>query len=266
MPRRFPFLLAALFLLRAWTPSARAAEPAWEVWEDCRLETAKYFDGDSFRIQHGGRSVVLRLYFVDAPEIDTFYAARLAQQAAYFRTTEADILRGGQTARAFTAQFLSKPFRVITRRQVAPGASQDDRLYAIVERGGRRLDAALVQAGLARTTSEIAEYPTLAAGQKIERALRMQEGKAEQEQRGLWQPSARRAPSKAPVPTVRASADGRINLNTATMAQLTALPGVGPKTAEKIIAARPLKDLAALETISGIGPKTVASLRPLVSF
>jgi DNA uptake protein ComE-like DNA-binding protein len=261
MPRRFSFLHAALLLLLGiCTVAAREAERgAWEVWEGCRLETAKYFDGDSFRIQHEGRSVVLRLYFVDAPEADNNYEDRVAQQAAYFRTSEAAVLRAGVAARAFTAQFLSKPFRVITRGEPAPGASQDERHYVIVEQDGRRLDVALVQAGLARATSPPADYPNPSSGEKMLTTLRALETTAAAQRVGVWQKEPAKQSSKA-------KPAGVVNLNTATAQQLMTLPGIGPKTAEKIIAARPLKDLAAFDAIPGIGPKTLETLRELVSF
>jgi competence protein ComEA len=59
-----------------------------------------------------------------------------------------------------------------------------------------------------------------------------------------------------------------VDLNTATAEQLDALPGVGPVTAQKIIAYRqthgPFTSLAALDAIPGIGPARIASLRGLV--
>jgi competence protein ComEA len=58
----------------------------------------------------------------------------------------------------------------------------------------------------------------------------------------------------------------RINLNTATAAELEALPGVGPKMAARIIAARPLGDFKDLDAVSGIGPSMLKKLEPLVGF
>lgn len=264
------FLLAALLLGAPRTFAAPAK--AWEVWDYCRLATDKYFDGDSFHIQHGSETMIVRLYLVDAPETDAGYGERIKEQAAYFRTTEAAVLRAGGTARDLTARFLKKPFRVITRRQGAPGASRDARYYALAEQDGRRLDAALVEAGLARVTSEIADYPDSAAGQKTVRALRGLEAKAAQEHRGLWaksdttvllkdalQPRLAAGSTTTPPPRL-------INLNTATATELGTLPGIGPKTTEKIIRARPIKDLPALDALPGFGPKTIEALRELVLF
>ena len=255
-------------------PAARAARPgkSWEVLEDCRLAADKYFDGDSFHIQHGRQTLIVRLYFVDAPETAAGLGDRVKGQAAYYRVTEPAVLRGGRAAKDFTERFLSKPFRVITRRQAAPGASKETRYYGIVEQGGKRLDAALVEAGLGAPTSPAADYPDATGGQRAGRELRALQAKAAQEKRGLWQRAGtvetlkdalkpRLTPGAPATPAARL-----INLNTATADELAALPGVGPKTAAQIIRARPLKDLAALDALPGFGPKRIEALRELVGF
>src|SRR5688500_12925326 len=136
-----------------------AAEPArgWERWEGCTHLADRFYDGDSFQIKYGRKPQVLRLYGADTPETDLGYGTRIDEQAAYFGIKPADVLRGGEAAKEFTAKFLSKPFRVITRRKTAPGASRSERIYALVERDGVALDAALIQAGLARATTESAD-------------------------------------------------------------------------------------------------------------
>ena len=274
-------------LLILLSPYARSADPSpWEVWDDCRLETdKKYFDGDSFHVRHGSESVILRLYFVDAPETDDSYGGRVAEQATYFHVRNADVLTGGRTAKEFTEQFLSRPFRVITRRQIAPGASRSDRYYAIVESNGRRLDVALIEAGLARASGEIADYPDTRAGQTTVQELRLGERKAASAHAGLWAHSSGRAEqvTEQVGDAVKAAVDkavgkviskirgspvtgNRININTATAAQLQSLPGIGPKTAAVIIEARPIKDLKALGAVRGIGPKKIEALRDLINF
>jgi len=135
-----PLAIALLFsvgLLRAGEPRV------WETWDHCRLEADKYFDGDSFHVKVGPTSAIIRFYFVDAPESDDTYHNRIAEQAAYFRTSTAVVLHAGAVAKERTARFLAQPFRVITCRQVAPGASRGERFYGIVEQGTRRLDAFL---------------------------------------------------------------------------------------------------------------------------
>lgn len=256
----FVALLISLRLLPAAEPAA------WEVWDDCRLKPDQFFDGDSFHIQHGRKSAIVRLYFVDAPETDAGYAARVAEQTAYFRTNKAALERGAIAAKDFTAKFLERPFRVITRRQVAPGASRKARYYGIVERHGQRLDAALVTAGLARVGSEPAAYPDAATGQQVFQRLRVLEQEAAQARRGLWAASGPQLEPFTQVVKPRLKRGVRIDVNTATKGELETLPGIGPKTAEQLIRARPIANFEALDALPGFGPKKLAALRDLVSF
>lgn len=70
-------------------------------------------------------------------------------------------------------------------------------------------------------------------------------------------------PSRLPADT-RLS-PGSVNINTATLEQLTALPGIGPVTAEKILAFRiengPFETAEDLLAVRGIGPKKLARIR-----
>jgi competence protein ComEA len=58
----------------------------------------------------------------------------------------------------------------------------------------------------------------------------------------------------------------RVNVNTATQAQLEELPGVGPKMAARIIAARPIASMKDLDAVKGIGPSMLKKLEPFVRF
>lgn len=64
------------------------------------------------------------------------------------------------------------------------------------------------------------------------------------------------------------STDGVVNLNTATAEQLDALPGIGPATAEAIIAFRSehgrFTSIDQLAEVKGIGPAKLAQLRSKV--
>ncbi|MBX6749092.1 MAG: ComEA family DNA-binding protein [Micromonosporaceae bacterium] len=72
-----------------------------------------------------------------------------------------------------------------------------------------------------------------------------------------------------PEPSSGAAAGGRVNLNTATAAELEALPGVGPVLAQRIIAYREehggFRSVDELREVSGIGDATFAELEPRVT-
>lgn len=59
-----------------------------------------------------------------------------------------------------------------------------------------------------------------------------------------------------------------LDINSATAAELEALPGIGPTLAGRIVAYRdehgPYSTVEELRNVDGIGPKTLADLQPLV--
>ncbi|MGI0485639.1 helix-hairpin-helix domain-containing protein [Pantanalinema rosaneae CENA516] len=78
------------------------------------------------------------------------------------------------------------------------------------------------------------------------------------------------AANRTTVPAQRSPhSNPRVNLNTATQAELEALPGVGPSLAKRIIAARqrqPFRSLADLDRVSGVGPKLLTKLKDHVTW
>lgn len=65
------------------------------------------------------------------------------------------------------------------------------------------------------------------------------------------------------------SADGPINLNTATATELATLKGIGPAKAQAIVEHRdkngPFKSIDDLKMVRGIGDKMLEQLRPQLS-
>ena len=73
----------------------------------------------------------------------------------------------------------------------------------------------------------------------------------------------------APAPKTAAENGKKVNLNTATVQELVDLPGIGPKTAEKIVAWRQengkFERVEDLLSVKGIGEKKLARLKNLVT-
>ncbi len=57
----------------------------------------------------------------------------------------------------------------------------------------------------------------------------------------------------------------KVNINTATSAELQSLPGVGPAKAQAIIAARPYTSIDDITKAKGVGPKTLMKWRDLIT-
>jgi competence protein ComEA len=69
--------------------------------------------------------------------------------------------------------------------------------------------------------------------------------------------------------TTAASSGAPINLNSATVTQLEALPGIGKATAERIVEYRQknggFKKIEELMNVRGIGEKSFLTLKPLIT-
>lgn len=82
-------------------------------------------------------------------------------------------------------------------------------------------------------------------------------------------PTPTPASTPAAGPATAPSRTARLNINTATSAQIELLPGIGPALAARIVAYRTshgaFTSIADLDKVDGIGPKTLERLAPLIS-
>jgi competence protein ComEA len=83
------------------------------------------------------------------------------------------------------------------------------------------------------------------------------------------QPALARASQAPSHATAKPAATGIVNLNTATAADLEALPGIGAKTAARIVEYRqkngPFKKAEELMNVRGVGEKNFLKLKPQIT-
>jgi competence protein ComEA len=148
---------------------------------------------------------------------------------------------------------LAPPLRVARTVRTAPrlvvdvaGAVRRPGLYTLAT--GTRVDDALAAAGGATARADVTAVnlaAPLADGEQVV------------------------VPARGASAASGASGSTVVDLNSATAEQLDALPGIGPATAEKIIAYRQqhgaFHSLDELDAVSGIGPSKLAELKGLVT-
>lgn len=77
------------------------------------------------------------------------------------------------------------------------------------------------------------------------------------------------SPTPIPVPAGKSESSGLVNINTASAAELEALPHIGPALAGRIVTYREsnglFQHIDQLEDVSGIGPACMSDLRELIT-
>jgi len=242
-------------------------------------------DGDSFFLEADGKTLHVRLYFVDCPETSAnskVDAQRVQEQARYFGLPDATrIVYFGNEAKAFVQRALTGTFTLYTSFAHAPGRSSQSRIYGfITTASGDDLATLLVKNGFARTHGIGRETPDNIQREEMIKRLSDLESAAMLKKIGIWSESdpdqiaqlrARQRDDdirlKVLQDEVKQSqvSSNIIDINKANETELQSINGIGPVLAGKIITGRPYKNIEDLLNVSGIGPKTLEKIRPYIT-
>lgn len=273
-------LLIALGMFTGWS---RAADDALTTYANCTLVESEVNDGDSFMVNTGRERLHVRLYFVDSPEkfvAQPHDARRVQEQSRYFGIENLhDVVRMGEEASGYTKQLLAQPFTVHTAHARALGGAGSHRIYAfVVTADGKDLGELLIEKGLARNFGVARMNYAGVTHVEVENILRDLEIAAMLKRRGVWEISnpdlivkyrALQRQEKEEMQMLMSTAtrllDAPVNVNTADQQQLEEIPGVGPVTANRIIAGRPYTSLEELKEQPGIGDKVFERIAPYLS-
>jgi len=296
--RLISFYAGILFTLVAYAAPTTPclAHAPWVTLQGGHYLVKRANDGDSFHISIQGKEYIFRLYFVDAPETTSEFRDRVEEQANYFGITVEQVLTLGELAKAYAREKLSGPFLVRTCWEDAMGRSRMQRFYAFVQTNNGDLGEQLVENGLARIHGASAKPEALSSAASELRKLVSLERQAKQEKVGAWgtnegrilaraqHPEGEKSidpfdkffhPESAPPSAVPASSassgqvfssrlpsEAKLDVNTASQAELENISGIGPVIAQRIIATRPFKSADDLRSVKGIGDKKYAKIRP----
>ena len=250
-------------------------------FSNVRLVNYPENDGDSFHVNTAGKSLHVRLYYVDCPEISAkskYDAQRIREQTRYFGLPNAmRTIHFGNEAKYFVARILSQPFTVHTSFAIALGRSSRGRVYGFITTGdGDDLASLLVKYGFARTYGVGRETPDGISRSEMTQRLRDLETAAMLKRSGIWSESdpdriaelraeQRREDQKLQElqrQVKKADSPHRLlDLNTASKEDLESIHGIGPKLASRIIAGRPYKTINDLLKVKGIGKKKLKQFR-----
>lgn len=101
----------------------------FEDISDARLADEEPLSGDHFKVVHEGRTLTVRLLWVDCAPPEDDDTARVKRFAKHFNIEDEDVIAVGRTAREFTASYLhDKPLRLLIR----PDRDKDGTLAALL--------------------------------------------------------------------------------------------------------------------------------------
>lgn len=292
MRRFFP---AFLLFLMSFSSLALAQSKPLKTYRNCVLQKTEWADGDSFQVRPADAAeFTVRLYGADCMEWhigDATDSRRLRHQRSYFGITHVDDdpQRAAEIAKSYGAKaatevgkLLSKPFTVYTAEADARGDADFKRVYAfVVTADGKDLAEELVRLGLARAfgvSRETYHQPSRPA-KEYDAGLTDLELQAAINKRGIWSltdwqqlPAERRmqreeeAKDLIGIDHAKAKLEKPVNPNTASLAEIMRVPGIGEKTAKDIIKHRPYQRVEDLLKVPGIGPKTLEKMKPHLEF
>lgn len=164
-----------------------AANPKeWVRLTDCEYINDAYNDGDSFRVRCGKEDLVVRLYFVDAPESNFRHPERVREQSEHFGISLDETLHSGKQATVAVQEALQRPFVVWTRWASGGGQTKAPRFLSFVEAGEFDLAEMLLSSGLARNKGIVTKNPGGVSSKETLSRLDAMEQEARRERRGAW--------------------------------------------------------------------------------
>jgi len=289
--KTFLFTISVLIAVAPTILHGQGRGKALEKIEACIFVQTDWADGDSFLIKTGaGDQHTIRLYGVDCLEMhvrDDSDATRLRAQRRYFGISEVGGLpqasialakEYGKLAADETAKALARPFTIHTSFADARGNPKFKRIYAFVTTAdGEDLGELLVNKGLARAFGVSRKTPAGEQRDDYKERLRDLELVACRQECGIWAETdcdnlleerqrerTEDAELGSAIGRKKAPPTPKFDLNTAARDELMSIPGVGEKTAIRIIEGRPYATFEELDEVEGIGLKTLDELKNYV--
>jgi DNA uptake protein ComE-like DNA-binding protein len=164
------------------------------------------------------------------------------------------------------------PLRAEEQRSKAPGVSAEakvdlntasERALAAVPVIGADAARAIIAARPFSSIDELDRVQGLSA-ERLEQIRAKAVVSAPPEKKPLGQPTGEKQRLGSPTSMPQAPT-GRVNLNTAPVATLAAIPVIGPELAPKLVAARPFKSLDDLARVKGLTAEQLEQIRGVLT-